>query len=202
MNEKETLIELFKRFPGIGPRQAERFVFFLLQSNPTYKRELAGNINMLGNTMAQCTDCFRFSQKAKIADGKCSLCNNNQRDNSTLMVVAKDVDLENIERAGTYIGKYFVLGGLVSVLGKKTFSRTKELSLLTEKNKDTLSEIIFALSATPDGEHSTALLMHELKDFAKKNNITLSILGRGLSTGSELEYADPETIKNALKGRG
>jgi recombination protein RecR len=119
------------------------------------------------------------------------------------MIVEKDVDFENIERAGTYKGYYFILGGTLSLLERKSGTiRAEELKkTVKDRAKEGLEEVVLALSASPDGEHTTLAVREILSPLAKEHSFKISMLGRGLSTGLELEYSDPETIKNALKNR-
>lgn len=122
-----------------------------------------------------------------------------------MVIVGRDVDLENIERAHVHNGKYFVLGGGVPILEKEPEKRIRSKELLhivqslTEKNE--LKEIILALNATPEGENTSDYIELFLKQIAEKYHIKISHLGRGISTGTELEYSDADTIKNALKNR-
>ncbi|MFA5987369.1 MAG: toprim domain-containing protein [Candidatus Paceibacterota bacterium] len=125
------------------------------------------------------------------------------------MIVAKDIDLENIKRSGAYTGRYFVLGGLLPILEKhpeEKIRTTKLKDLLTTTlEKDNLREVIVALSANPEGDYTADFLKKYIGDIASATNpstqIKISVLGRGLSTGTELEYSDSDTIKNALKNR-
>lgn len=200
MGALNRLAELFDKFPGIGPRQAKRFVYYLLQSPPAIRKEIAGLIAELSREVHQCELCYRFYTGNGVPAKRCSLCANEERDGGSLMVVEKDVDIDAIERSGGYKGRYFVLGGIIPVLeSKKGLARTKELSRAVETRK--LKEVILALSLTTDGEHTTDVLKELIGPLAATAGITVSVLGRGLSTGSELEYADPETIKSALRGR-
>lgn len=132
------------------------------------------------------------------------MCADKARDTSLLLIVEKDVDLDNIERAKNYNGLYFVIGGTVPILEKNpsTLIREKELkNIILKRAEEGLKEIIFALSVNPEGEHTTQYLQKELASLLGKHKIKTSTLGRGLSTGSELEYSDTETIKNALLNR-
>ena len=198
MTTFDKLADLFRQFPGIGPRQAKRFVFFLLSRDKGYLEELNALITNLKEHIVQCKECFRFFQRKNGAT-LCPICADPNRDTSELMVVAKDTDLEAMEKSGTYHGKYFVLGGTLALIEKKNADtlRFKELQARVTKDAKNLKEIILALSANPDGEHTADELKILLKPFALK----LSTLGRGLSTGSELEYADKETLKSALQNR-
>ncbi len=202
MNSIEKLKELFIQLPGIGPRQAGRFVHFLLMRGSLWRSELINSIKELDASVAQCHKCMRFFEGSKTTE--CSICINTKRDSSQLLLVVSDVDVKQIERAGEYKGKYFVLGSLMPVSNnRKSYVRLKELLLLIKQllGDNVLQEIIFALPATLDGEHTTDSLQIEIKKVANSKNIKMTVLGRGLSTGSEIEYADPQTLNNALKNR-
>ena len=203
MNPIDRLTEHFKEFPGIGERQAKRFVYFLLHKNPSYVKELGDKILDLKNTIHQCPSCFLFFQSKK--DELCETCSNSKTDKSSLLIVEKDADYENIRKSKNYNGMYFILGGLVPIVTKDTpnFIRIKELTSKIEERakKDELKEIIIALSLNSQGEHTDMYLREILMPLEKKYNLKIVSLGRGLSTGTELEYSDSETIKNALKNR-
>jgi len=120
------------------------------------------------------------------------------------MIVARDTDLETVEKSGAYAGLYFVLGGTVPLMEAEPEKRIR-LKALVEKAaaaSDSLKEIILSLNATPDGEHTANLVHSALKDGLSGRSIKITVLGRGLSTGAELEYVDGETIRSALKNRG
>src|SRR3989344_595649 len=195
----ETLTSLFEKFPGIGPRQAGRFVQFLLRSPASVRRELAEAVQALSASVHQCIECMRFhSEKGKA----CGICSNRNRDVSLLAVVASDADLTALERSGTYSGHYFVLGGTISLASEKASGlRVKQLlDSVPARIKSGLKEVILAFPANPEGD-ATAVRIREEMMGLRNPSLTITALGRGLSTGSELEYADPETIKSALEGR-
>ncbi len=203
MKPIERLAEAFKEFPGIGERQAKRFVYFLLHKNPNYVKELSDAINVLKNTIHQCPSCFLFFQSEK--NTLCENCSNTKADRTSLLIVEKDADYESIRRSKNYNGMYFILGGLVPIVTKETptFVRTRELLQSIEKRskEDGLKEVIIALSLNPQGEHTDMYLRELLSPLQEKHKFTIVSLGRGLSTGTELEYSDSETIKNALRNR-
>jgi recombination protein RecR len=203
MNPIDKLAEKFKEFPGIGERQAKRFVYFLLHKNPTYVKELGESVLSIKNEMHQCPSCFVFFQGER--ENLCEICRNPKTDRTSLLVVEKDADYENIKRNKIYTGMYFILGGLVPIVTKDTptFVRTKELLRTVEERskKDNLKEVIIALSLNPQGEHTDMYLRELLTPLQTQYNFNLVSLGRGLSTGTELEYSDSETIKNALRNR-
>lgn len=120
------------------------------------------------------------------------------------MVVERDSDIQSIERSGTYDGLYFVLGGTIPLLDSKESAKLRGGALKSSVDAqltEDLSEIILGFAVNPDGENTSRYVEALLKDHIETNNLTVTQLGRGLSTGSELEYADPETIKNALRNR-
>lgn len=204
MNSTEKLIELFKEFPGIGPRQAKRFVYYLLTRPNGYASELAKLIGEVKSQVTSCNTCFRFFTRNGNPASTCPVCNNTNRDNKTLMIVSHDVDFENIEKTNSYNGYYFILGGTVPILEKTPERRIRQAELLSaieKKVQNGLSEIIIALSYNPEGENTLNYLSSLIRPLAEKNSIKISTLGRGLSTGTELEYSDSDTIKNALKNR-
>ncbi len=206
MDNTQKLIELFKEFPGIGPRQAKRFVYFLLNRNQAYSNDLIKLLSEVRSTVHTCDTCFRFFPNT--TNTSCSICRDESRDKKSLMIVSHDVDFENIEKTKFYNGNYFILGGTVPILEKNPERRIRQSELMSTINmkiKNGLSEIIIALSYNPEGENTLSYLSQILKPIIdrqpEKNKIKISALGRGLSTGTELEYSDSDTIKNALKNR-
>lgn len=198
MDTIDRLARIFERFPGIGPRQAGRFVQYLLRSSPALRRELTDAVRELGGSVKQCALCFRFST----ASGQvCATCGNPARDVSTLAVIASDADLAALERSGTYRGLYFVLGGTISLASEKMEGlRLKQLlDSLPNRIEKGLKEIILAFPANPEGDATAARIRDEIVQGLPSVKVTS--LGRGLSTGSELEYADAETLKSALESR-
>ena len=204
MDSTDNLIELFKQFPGIGPRQAKRFVYFLLTRPNGYSSELSKLITEMKSHVVSCDTCFRFFTKNSNPTTTCPICANKNRDKKTLMIVSHDVDFENIERTGSFTGYYFILGGTVPILEKDPTKRIRQkelLEILDKKTKDGLREIIIALNYNPEGENTLTYLSQILRPISEQYQIKISTLGRGLSTGTELEYSDSDTIKNALKNR-
>ncbi len=210
MDSTAKLIELFKEFPGIGPRQAKRFVYFLLTRPNGYASELSKLIGEVKSHVVCCDTCFRFFARNGNPVTTCPVCRDEKRDGKTLMIVSHDVDFENIEKTGSYNGYYFILGGTVPILEKNPEKRIRQKDLLELIEKkvargtlatEGLSEIIIALNYNPEGENTLTYLSQILRPLAEKHNIKISTLGRGLSTGTELEYSDSDTIKNALKNR-
>jgi len=199
MDPIERLALLFEKFPGIGPRQARRFVQYLLASPASTRADVADLVKRLGAETSQCSRCFRWFVKRGTAKATlCDVCVASHRDQSLLFVVEKDVDLENVERSG-YRGLYFVLGGTIPLASEDIprHVRVKELLSRVAADSNSLKEIILGLSATTEGDHTRLILNEKLQT----SGVRISALGRGLSTGSELEYADPDTIARAFNAR-
>jgi len=192
----DELARAFERFPGIGTRQAKRFVYYLLSASPFDRTKLADLIERVGEEVRQCGDCLRFwSGTAPL----CNYCQDTSRDDSMLMLVEKDQDLLAVERASSYRGRYFVLGGSLTLSGKGIIRERDLIERVERKIKNGLEEIVLALSATSEGEHTSEHIRALLQPL--KAHVKLTILGRGLATGSELEYADAQTLGAALQNR-
>lgn len=207
MNATDRLTELFMRFPGIGPKQAKRFVYFLLREHSHYKEQLIKALEDLKFTGKQCEKCYRFfgdinTQNENIL---CSICNSSSRDDSQLMIVEKELDLDAVEKTASYNGFYFILGGLVPPLTEKPSEliRIRELTtrIYTDISEEKISEIIFALPVTDYGDTTTEYIEKTIKQIVGIEKIKLSHLARGLSSGLELEYVDKATFKSALERR-
>lgn len=209
MDKINRLSHLFSEFPGIGPRQAKRFVYFLLTRKPEFLEEMTSLISNLRKEIKTCEQCSKFFQKRNSISPLCEICGDKKRDKSKLMIVSRDIDLETVEKSGSYNGMYFVLGGSIPILDKNPENQIRlkklvaflEIKTTKQDSQEKLNEIILGMNANPAGEHTAEFLKNALSPFASKYNIKISTLGRGLSTGTELEYSDSETIKNALKNR-
>jgi recombination protein RecR len=204
MDHLNRLHELFRQFPGIGPRQAKRFVYFLLSTSEGYRNALAQEITELASRVTICSSCYRFFDRRNTNATECSVCADHGRDHASLMIVAKDVDLDAIEKSKVYGGYYFVLGNSLSLIDREpeTKIRVEELTQTIEKRAvKGLKEVILALSLNSEGEHTREYVESLISPLAKAHSLKVTILGRGLSTGTELEYSDAETIKNALESR-
>lgn len=208
MNPTEKLQELFLKFPGIGPKQAARFVYFLLRQKEAYKTDLAKNIEMLKDSSHICEMCLRVFSKSKNQEKKlCSICEDESRDAKSLMIVVKELDIDAIEKTGFYNGKYFVLGSVLPFLTEKPTEilNIRELVNLIHTNlqneEKSISEVIFALPATDEGENTIDYLKKTLSQIVGIESIKMSTLARGLSTGLDIEYVDKNTFKEAFNHR-
>lgn len=206
MNPTDRLTELFMRFPGIGPKQAKRFVYFLLREHSHYKEQLIKALEELKFTGRQCEKCFRFyGDKHAQVSMLCDICSSSSRETGIVMIVEKELDLDAIEKTGSYNGLYFILGGLVPPLTEKPSEiiRIRELTTYIHLGikEESLSEIIFALPVTDYGDTTTEYIEKTIKQIVNIEKVTLTHLARGLSSGLELEYVDRDTFKQALDRR-
>ena len=204
MDFTNKLAELFSRFPGIGQRQAKRFVFFLLSQDPSFVENLILQISNLKKITSTCQSCSRFFFGKDAKEKLCSICRDAKREN-ILMIVCREIDLENVEKSGIFSGKYFVLGGNIPILDKEPYKKVRMKKMLEKVENlakiGELREVIIATDFNPEGENTAIFVKKELMPVSKKYKFKISSLGKGLSLGTELEYSDPETIKNALVNR-
>lgn len=207
MNATDRLAELFMRFPGIGPKQAKRFVYYLLREHSHFKEQLIKALEELKFTGKQCESCFRYfgDKNPNNQKTKCDICSDESRDRSMLMILEKELDMDAIEKTGSYHGLYFILGGLVPPLTDKPSEliRIRELTMRVHGSleRDDLKEIIFALPVTDYGDTTKDYVEKTVRQIVGIEKAKLSTLARGLSSGLELEYVDRNTFTSALERR-
>jgi recombination protein RecR len=199
----QNFIKIFSQIPGIGPRQAMRLVFWLLHQPQTKQTEFSNAFTNLSAKIKLCINCFLpFEQREK--ETLCEICRNPQRDHLIICVVEKETDLISIEKTNKYKGVYHILGGLLSDIDENKKREINIIPLIERikksfKNKKPIKEIILALSPTSEGNLTIYYLEKTIKDL--KLNIKITKLARGLPHGGEVEFADSETLINALEGR-
>ncbi len=206
MNPADHLAELFMKFPGIGPKQAKRFVYYLLRADTRYKDDIIRTIEAIKSSGKQCVECYRyFGEVRATVEAKCTICRDSTRDHGTVIVVEKELDVDAIEKTGLYSGIYFVLGGLVPILSDKPsdFVRIREfVATLHEKvAHGILKEVIFALPVTDSGDETRDYVEKTVRQIVGINGTKISTLARGLSSGLELEYVDKDTFNSAFDRR-
>ena len=205
MSSIEELAQLFRKFPGIGERQAKRFVYFLLKAKPEYVDTLIKEIQRTRQNTKVCQESYQFFVTNDPSVNTSFIARDPARDKTKLLIVEKDTDLQNIEKMRVYDGNYFVLGGSLPYLAEhpEQIIRINELVAIVDMKikRDSLSEIIFALSATPQGEHTEEFVRNKLSKLTEEHGLKLSHLGRGISTGLEIEYSDKNTFENAYNNR-
>jgi len=190
----ENLIEAFGVLPGVGPRSAERFAYYLFKQDPILAKRLANEASKIHEELSYCPITFALISKDQIVS---PLYDNISRNKSIIAVVADPFDIVAIEKTGLYNGTYHVLGGLISPIDGVTPDELHIVELIKRIDKDKVAEIILATNASVEGETTAIYLQKELK--AKKIKITR--LARGLPVGVDLEYADQITLSRALEGR-
>jgi len=198
----QKLIDLFSKFPTIGPRTAARFVFYLMKISKEEIEELINSISNLKKTVKICSCCFNpFEGEGEL----CSICADSSRDKTLLCVIEKETDLFTLEKTKKYKGLYFILGGTVSKFKKEDIKKLRVDELIERiKNPQKFGieiskfeEIILAINPTTEGEATILYLQRKLKPLG----IKITRLGRGLPVGGELEYADEQTLGSAFEGR-
>ena len=161
-NPIDELANSFMKFPGIGRRQAKRFAYFIIQSNPNFTQKLASQILSVQKNVKLDPISYQYFYSENPQEKYSAITSDKSRDASLLMVVEKDVDIESIEKSHAYHGYYFVLGGLAPMLDTEleTTIRIRELMkrIETQSNESEsskkLGEIIFALAANPEGDRT------------------------------------------------
>jgi len=191
------LIEKFERLPGIGPKSAQRLVFYLLHNPESELQDFAERLTALKQNTVLCTMCHNVSEH-----DPCEICSDSGRDDEILCVVEQPLDLLAIDRADTFKGKYHVLHGSISPLNNIGPDQLYLRDIL--KRLDTVGELILATNPTMEGE-ATALYITEMinRSAVRVVNPELKItrIGHGLPIGADIEYADGVTIARALEGR-
>jgi recombination protein RecR len=188
----ERLISLFSKLPSVGPKTAERYVFYLLKQRPELFKQFSEALENLPSQIIKCSSCGGFAEK-----NPCSICSDASRDRTMLCVVADERDLFVIEDTNNYKGLYFVLGGTINTIEQFGPDDINVKGLVARIKELKPKELILALNPTLEGE-TTALYLAKL---IKPSGITVTRLAKGLPSGANIEYADGLTLDNALKYR-
>lgn len=198
MRDKLTqLMNHFEQFPGIGPRQSRRLVYSLLKRNKSDLKEFGNLLIALKDSVHSCPTCGLYHTHTET---QCAYCRDQSRNEKQLLVLEKDSDLDAVEKSNVYKGYYLILGGVVPISGKNQVNESLVQSVVKHRMTHGLTEIILGLSATTEGE-TTAEFVTELLKKLVPNTISITTLGRGLATGTEVEYSDASTLEFALKNR-
>lgn len=186
------LIEFFQKFPGIGPKSAQRMAFHLLKMPLSEVQRFSQVLVEAKENIHYCNICFNMS-----ASNPCEICSDDRRDRSVICVVAETKDLIAIEKTREYKGLYHVLQGTLSPLDGIGVEDIRIKELLTRAADTEIKEIILALSPSVEGEATSMYITKLLKPF----NIKISRIAFGLPIGSDLEFADEITLAKAIEGR-
>lgn len=190
----QNLIQAFSRLPSVGPRTAERFVFYLLKSGKKDATELTLALKELITTVKSCELCWTFSDKTP-----CELCSSHIRNHKQLCIVAEPQDREIIEKTGVFQGVYHILRGTIRAEDESSIHKLKIPELLLRARAHDVEEIILALNPDLAGELTMIYLERKIKELSPHTKITR--LARGLPMGSDLQYADDITLASAIKNR-
>ncbi len=188
----EEAVEEFSSLPSIGKRSALRFVLHLLKQDPEDIEDLSKAIMKLKNDIQYCSVCQNISDS-----NICGICSNPARDKSLICVVEDVRDVMAIENTLQFKGVYHVLGGLISPMDGIGPNDIKIDELVRKVNSEEISELIFALSPTMEGDTTNFYIYKKVE----KTNLKTSILSRGVAVGDELIYADELTLGNSIVNR-
>lgn len=186
------LIEEFQKFPGVGPKSAQRIAFYVLNMNYDSVQNLAFAITDAKDKVKNCSKCFHLS-----SNDPCEICTSDKRDRSKICVVAEARDVIALERTREFKGSYHVLTGLISPLEGKGPEHLSIRELLNRVHDDNVEEVILAINPTIEGDATVLYLNHLLKPLGSK----ITRIAFGLPVGADLEYADDSTLSKALEGR-
>jgi len=180
------------RLPTVGPKTAERFVFYLLQQNPEELQKFAQAIAELKEKITICQSCFAVAES-----NPCEICRDQRRDPALICVVENTRDMLAMEKIKEYNGYYLVLGGVINSLEGVQPENLKIKELITKIKNKQIKEVILAFNSNFEGETTSLYITKQLKPYPVK----ITRLAKGLPMGSDLEYADDITLANALKYR-
>lgn len=190
----QAVIEAFGALPGVGPRTAERYAYYLLRIDPAKTQGLSNTLAELHQNVGFCPRTFALVEKGQKLS---PLYTDPKRDKSTVAVVADPFDVVAIEKTGTFKGTYHVLGGLMSPIEGIGPDQLHIKELMQRLEEDKVKELILATNASVEGESTALLITQEVGSRPLK----ITRLARGLPVGVDLEYADQITLTRALEGR-
>lgn len=188
----ENAVAEFSRLPGIGQKTALRLVLHLLNQDSEDVERFSKAMTKLRNEIQFCSVCHNISDTAT-----CEICSSHKRERGVICVVEDTRDVMAIENTNQYNGVYHVLGGLISPMDGIGPADLKIESLVERIRAGEVTEVIFALSATMEGDTTLFYLNKKLKDF----NIIISTIARGIAFGGELEYVDEITLGRSIATR-
>ena len=188
----EALVAELNRLPGIGPRSAERLALHLIQADSNVSSRLAEVLVSARKQIVECNECGGLAEKSP-----CAICSNPSRDEQLICVVERAVDILNVEKSGSFRGKYHVLGGKVSPMNGIGPEELRFNELEKRLISGEVKEVIIALGTDVEGDATS----HYLAKRLSKQNVEVSRIAHGLPAGSGLEFADELTLSQALEGR-
>ena len=180
--------------PGVGPRTAERYAYYLLRSDPQAATRLANAVTNLHSQVDYCKKTFVLVERGQELS---PLYTDPTRDKKLVAVVEEPLDVVALEKTGQFKGTYHVLGGAISPIDGIGPEQLHIPELLTRIDEDEVEEIILAMNASVEGESTALYLQKQIGD----RKVKVTRLARGLPVGVDLEYADQITLSHALEGR-
>ncbi|MBQ3430398.1 recombination protein RecR [Candidatus Saccharibacteria bacterium] len=192
----EDVISALGTLPGVGPRTAERYAYYLFRSNPALSRSISDSLNNLHSGVKNCPKTFALIDAE---DDFSPFYSDPSRDKTSVLVVEEPLDIYAIESTKQYSGTYHVLGGAVSPIDGITPDQLHIKELIKRVADDKVKEVIIATNPSVEGE-STALLLQKLL-IEKYPRLKITRLARGLPLGVDLSYADQITLSAALSNR-
>lgn len=188
------VIEALGKLPGVGPRTAERYAYFLVRNEPAKSRSLANALEHLHGGIGYCKRTFALvSADQELSD----LYTDPRRDKKVIAIVAEPFDIVALEKTAQFHGTYHVLGGLVSPIDGVGPEQLHIAELVQRIDEDDVQEIILATNASVEGESTALYIQQQIGD----RPVKVTRLARGLPIGVDLEYADQITLGRALEGR-
>lgn len=189
----EKAVEQFASLPGVGHKTALKYALHLLKRNPEEVRQFIKSLSDLKENIHECRQCHNIS------DGElCEICSNPKRETSLICVVESIKDIMSIEATSQYHGLYHVLGGIISPMEGIGPADIHIESLLQRIAATEIKEIIFALSATIEGDTTGYYIYKKIKN---RENLTISTIAKGISIGNDLEYTDALTLGRSIVNR-
>lgn len=192
----EDAIESLGMLPGVGPKTAERYAYYLFKSSDKISNSISESLSKLHKDVKSCPITFALIDAEEDVS---PLYSNPERDKTTIMVVEEPLDIYAIEQTKSYKGTYHVLGGAISPIDGITPEQLHIGELIKRVNDDNAKEVIIATNPSVEGE-STALLLEKMLH-EQNPNLKLTRLARGLPLGVDLSYADQITLSAALENR-
>ena len=188
----DSLIQEFNKLPGIGPKSAQRIVFYLLRAGDEQSKSLAEAILSLKRKITLCSTCCNVTES-----DPCSICRSDKRDRSQVCIVEQPQDILALEHTGIYGGMYHVLHGAISPTEGIGTEDIRARELMDRLKDGVVKEVILATNPNFEGEQTAMYLSHLITPLG----IRVTRLARGLPFGTELEYADDVTLTRAIEGR-
>lgn len=192
----QALIDEFANLPGVGPRTAERYAYFVFRAKPSVANRMIEALKNVHDDVKVCPVTFALMD-AK--DEVSPIYADPQRDKKTVAVVEDALDVIAIEKTKQFKGTYHVLGGVISPIDGIGPEQLHINELLERVRKDEVAEVILATNASVEGETTALYLQKQIDESGV--DVKLSRLARGLPVGVDLEYADHTTLKHAFEGR-